>query len=117
MKRATWLPVTIMAFAFAAVFMALADLHTLFRAAIVFAFLLFCPGMAFVGLLGLDDRLTELILAIALSLTLDTLTAMVMLYIGVWSPLGGLMALAGQSVVGSTLQVALASRARVGGTP
>jgi len=110
MKRSVVWQIIIMASAYAAVIVVVADLVTPFRAVIAFWFLLICPGMAFVGLLGLSDRLTELILAIALSLTLDTIVAMAMVYAGVWSPIGGLLALAGQSTVGVVLQVVASYR-------
>ena len=67
-------------------------------------FLLLCPGMALVRLLRVGGVATELTLAIALSLVLDTLVAMVMIYTGTWSPGAGLIVLIGISVFGALLQ-------------
>ncbi|HEU0113475.1 MAG TPA: hypothetical protein VFQ80_02300, partial [Thermomicrobiales bacterium] len=61
------------------------------RLAVVFWFLFICPGMAVVRLLGLRDHVTELTLALALSLALDAIVAGAMLYLGMWSPAATLM--------------------------
>lgn len=111
MNRAIIVPVIIMVSAMAVLITVTADVGTLLRAPIAFWFLLACPGMAFIGLLNISDHWTEWILAIGLSLTLDTLTVMVMLYIGVWSLMGGVMVLIGQSMLGSVLQIVIARRA------
>ena len=75
------------------------------RPMLAFWFLLICPGMAYVPLLHLEEWLTELTLAIALSLTLDTLVAEVMALNGVWSPKWGLFALICLTLSGLGLQV------------
>lgn len=49
-------------------------------------FLLFCPGMAFVQLLQLENALHEVVLAVALSIALDIIVAATVLYTGFWSP-------------------------------
>ena len=76
-----------------------------FRPLIAFWFLLVCPGMAFIGLLHLKEHLTELTLAVALSLTLDTLVAEVMALNHMWSSKWGLFGLICLSLVGVTLQL------------
>jgi uncharacterized membrane protein len=73
-------------------------------------FLLICPGMALVRFLGIQDSLTELVIAIALSLGLDTAVAMVMLYIGFWSIQLGAVILIGMSTLGAIIQIISASR-------
>lgn len=80
-------------------------------------FLLICPGMALVPLLRLSDRLVEVVLAVALSIALDTLVAGVFLYAGIWSPEASLATLSGLSLGGVTLQWLLrdAARPRHGG--
>ena len=47
----------------------------LLRAPAVFAFVLVCPGLAVVRLLPLRDRLEQVVLAVALGLSLTTLAA------------------------------------------
>ena len=81
----------------------------------VFAFwlFLFCPGMAFVRLLRLEDHLTELTLAVALSIALSTLISEIMLYFKVWSPDSGLFAVICLSLVGVVFQLAQAVRQEV----
>jgi transposase InsO family protein len=68
------------------------------RAVLVLAFCLIIPGWALVRLFSLDDRLSDLTLAVALSFSLETILATFMLYAGIWSPKWGLAALAGVSV-------------------
>jgi hypothetical protein len=76
-------------------------------------FLLVCPGMALVRLLRLPEPATELLLAVALSLALDALLPGTMLYLGLWSPAGGLLALTGVSLAGACLQLAAAGAGRM----
>lgn len=71
-------------------------------------FLLICPGMAFVRLLHVEETLIEFTLAIALSLALDAIVAMTLLYTGMWSPKFGLLILIGISMGGAALQVIMA---------
>jgi hypothetical protein len=59
------------------------DLEFALRPVVVLWFLLVCPGMALVRPLRLGDRGSELAIAIALSLALDTLVAGAMVYAGV----------------------------------
>ena len=75
------------------------------RPVLAFWFLLVCPGMAFVPLLHLKESLTELTLAIALSLALDTLVAEAMVLNRIWSPKWGLFALICLTLSGLGLQV------------
>lgn len=110
-------PTVIITSAAAVVVMMGVDPEFPLRAWIALWFLLICPGMAFVRLLNLNDRLTELTFAIALSLAMDATTAMIMLYAQVWSPAAILIALAGQSVVGAMLQILLSFQADLRRTP
>jgi hypothetical protein len=75
------------------------------RPVLAFWFLLVCPGMAFVRLLGLSDSLAECALAVALSLALDTLVGEALLFAGAWSPAWGLAALVALSIGGAAIQV------------
>lgn len=63
-----------------------ADFGSPLRPFVALWFLGFCPGMAVVQRLAIRHRLGEIMLAIALSVTMSTLTAMAMIYAGVWSP-------------------------------
>ncbi len=75
-------------------------------------FLLVIPGMAYVRLLTLKDPLSEWTLAVALSLALDALVSLTMIYIHRWSPDAGLRALMLISLVGAAVQAWRAIRAR-----
>jgi len=69
-----------------------------------FWFLFLCPGMAFVRLLRVGESLTELTLALALSLAINAIVAITMLYTGTWSPKWGLGIVIGISMCGAALQ-------------
>jgi hypothetical protein len=73
--------------------------------ALVLWFFLLCPGMAVVRLLGLKDHLTELTLAVALSIALDLIVAETMVLSNLWSPRGALWTLVGVSICGAALQL------------
>ena len=75
------------------------------RPLLAFWFLLVCPGMAFVPLLHLKEHFTELTLAVALSIGLDTLVAEAMVLNRLWSPTWGLFALICLTLSGLALQV------------
>jgi len=75
------------------------------RLLVAILFLLISPGMALVPLLQLSDRMNELMLGIALSLTMDALLAAAALYAGMWNPGGVLAVLIGLSMLGAGLQV------------
>jgi hypothetical protein len=77
----------------------------IFRPAVVFWFLLFCPGMAFVRLLRIRSMVTELTLAIAFSIVLGTIVAETMVLAGIWSSQGALMVLVSLSLSGAAYQI------------
>lgn len=81
------------------------DLESPIRPFIVFWFFLVCPGMALVPLLSIEDKSTEFIIAIALSLAIDTAIATIMVYTGLWSPLWGLGIVIGICEIGVVLQI------------
>jgi uncharacterized membrane protein len=56
------------------------------RPVLVVPFLLICPGMALVRRFRLAEWWLELLLAIGVSVAVDTLLATAMVYAGVWSP-------------------------------
>ena len=103
MKRSIWWPIIISASALLLVIVTITG--AALRPAIAFLFLLICPGMAFVRLLHIAEFVAEFILAIALSIALTTLVSESMVLAGAWSPNGGLIALAGLSILGAGLQI------------
>lgn len=56
------------------------------RPVLVVPFLLICPGMALVRRFRLAEGWLEFLLAIGVSVAVDTLLATAMAYAGVWSP-------------------------------
>lgn len=70
------------------------------RTWLVFAFLLLCPGMAFVRLLHTGDWIIKATLAVALSLALNAMVALLLLYFRAWSPLNGMMMILAISFLG-----------------
>jgi hypothetical protein len=100
--------------AVAAVALMLADSGSALRPAVLFWFLLVCPGMALVPLLELENAWTELTLGIATSLALDTLVASVMVEARLWSPGGGVLGLGVVTLLVSAVQIV---EARRGSTP
>ena len=76
--------------------------------AVMFWFLLIGPGLPYVRLLPLRKRLDPWVLALGLSLALDAVVAIGMVFAGVWSPPAGLLILMGMSMFGAGLGLALA---------
>ena len=98
-------PVTILVSALLVDLAVLLNFPFILRYPLVFWFLLVCPGMAFMPLLELDDGLAEWVLAIALSLAIDLVLALVMVYTGWWQYAWGLLILIMLCLVGISLQV------------
>jgi uncharacterized membrane protein len=69
------------------------------RPVVTFLFVLTCPGLSLVRLLGLRDPLAELALGVATSIAGAGLLAGVLLYSGIWSPFGGLAILVAVTVL------------------
>lgn len=82
------------------------------RTAFTLAFLGFGPGLAIMGILRLDDRVLEIAIALALSLSLETLLATGMTMLHRWDPTGGLVAMGGLTVVAGAVQVVLVRRVK-----
>ena len=59
------------------------------RALVTIGFLVVCPGMSLTRLIDLGDALTEMTLAIAMSVALTGLVGGTLLYFGLWSPGAG----------------------------
>lgn len=107
-KHLMWWPLIIIVSAAGAILAKLVGVGSPVQPAIAFWFLLFCPGMAFVRLLAIRDRLAELTLAVALSVTLDTLVSETMVLARVWSSIWALVIIAGFSIAGVLIQVRIA---------
>jgi hypothetical protein len=75
------------------------------RLVLVFAFLFLGPGLAFARLLPGEDIVTRITLSIALSLAIDAVVAMILLYAGAWSYQTALLIIVGITLLGSTLQL------------
>lgn len=78
-----------------------ADVRGPLRPGLVLAFLTIGPGLAWARSLRLRDPIVLGTVAVALSLSLDALVAIAMLYGGVWSPEGGMVVLAALTVAGT----------------
>jgi hypothetical protein len=76
------------------------------RAVVVVGFALVCPGLAWVRLIHVEDRLAELTLGIALSIAIGTLIASLQAYAGAWSPKGCIVALALVVVAAAVAEIA-----------
>lgn len=88
------------------------DLPGPVRPAVTVFFALTCPGLSVIRLLRLEDPLAELVLGVATSIALAGLLGGVLLYSGMWSPLGGLAILVAITVAGLVGE-RLAARRRV----
>jgi hypothetical protein len=76
------------------------------RPYVAVAFALVCPGMAIVRLLGIGDSLLEVSVAIALSIAIELLASLVMIYSGVWSPNGLFLCLVGLTLMAAGFDLA-----------
>ncbi|MHB1005749.1 MAG: hypothetical protein ACYC3S_08915 [Chloroflexota bacterium] len=87
-----------------------ANLELPWRGLAVFAFLLLGPGLPYVRVLVLPSVATELTLAMALSLALDTAVAEVMILAQVWSAGTALAVLIFMAVAGVFIDLVRATR-------
>lgn len=108
MKNSLWWPLIIIVAGCAMGLLIVTDLHSPLRVALTFAFFLICPGMAFVRLLGLNEWLTELTLAVALSFALNTLLSEALVFAEIWSPQLGGMVLIALTLIGALIQLSRA---------
>jgi hypothetical protein len=79
--------------------------HGPVRGVLALWFFLTCPGMAIVGLLRIDDRLAEALLAIALSIAIGMLVALAMVLAHAWSPNAAAALLVALTLAGAVAQV------------
>ncbi len=105
MIRSSWWSLIIILSAIAVTLAIVANAGMPVRPLLVFWFLLVCPGMAFIQLMHIEERLIELVLAIALSIALDTVVAEIMALNKIWSFRAGLFVLICLSLFGAALQI------------
>lgn len=75
------------------------------RTVLAIAFLMLVPGLAIVELLGISDLALRLTVATGVSLAIDGLVSMVLLYARIWSPglaLAILIGISGAALAGAT---------------
>ena len=72
---------------------------------LILAYLLICPGMAYIRLIGFQDQVTEWVLAVALSITMMTLFSEIMALTAYWSTGLGVFVLIGLSWLGALWQI------------
>jgi hypothetical protein len=104
MTPGTVVPAVVAASSILACAVVLADAPTPLRALVVAWFTLVIPGGAVVPMLGLSDRVAELMLCLAVSLALDLGVASALLYAQAWSPAGGIVVLAAFALAGAGYQ-------------
>ena len=85
MRNLFWPLIILASAALIAVYL-LEDLQNPLRPWLAFWFLLICPGMAFVPLLRINNWMSELVIALSLSIAIDTIVATIAVLTKVWSP-------------------------------
>ncbi|GCE11737.1 hypothetical protein [Tengunoibacter tsumagoiensis] len=107
MKTFAWLfwPLLILCSAVAVVAILFTAPGTPLRGAVVMWFLFLCPGMALIRLLGLQNLIMELTMAIAVGIAIDGIVVGIFLYSGHWSIRGILLVLLIWSCTGAFLQL------------
>ncbi len=75
------------------------------RPILIFLFMMVIPGLAFTRLFNFGNILTEIVLAVALSLVISTFLAELMIFTHLWSPNAALGILVFISVIGAVLQI------------
>lgn len=83
----------------------LTHLYSPLRALVVVPFLLVFPGLAWVRLLRLADKITMLMLAIALSVVIDTVVSGALVYAGARSPNTALAIVIALTLCGGVVEV------------
>lgn len=90
---AAWPPLVLLLSGAGVLTVVLLDVPAVVRAVGVLAYIAVAPGLAWVRLIRLPDRLTQFVIGVALSFALGILVAQAMVYLQRWSPLLGLCAL------------------------
>ncbi len=111
MLRKLFSPTFIIVAAVIAGILAWSDSTSAVRSGVLFLFMLIVPGMALTRLFKLGDLLTELMVAMALSIAISILLAEYMVFMHQWSPNAALLVLVGISLLGAALQLRIAVKA------
>ena len=114
--RLTW-AVSCVTLSALAIVLVLFDANTVVRAPVVLTFLLLCPGLAIVRLIGISDVATEWSVAVALSFSLDGLVALIQAYTANWNPTGALLVLTGITLAAIAIDLLLHRRPEDGEQP
>lgn len=105
MKRSLIWPIVILASALAIGLDTAGNITSPIRPYLAFWFLLVCPGMSFIILLGINNWLSKLTLAVALSIGIDLLVAETMVLAGRYSPEPALLIIIAISTLGVIMQL------------
>ncbi len=98
------LPAVLIVFAALSTLVVITGTPAALRPVLAFLFLLLVPGLAYARLLPAEDGIILVTLAVALSLAIDTVVAMILLYTGRWSFITAFVIIAVISLVGAVLQ-------------
>jgi hypothetical protein len=96
--RRWWPPLLLNWAGLVVLILVLTGVPTAVRAAPVIGYVMTVPGLACIRLLGSLGRLPQLAFGVGLSLALAVLVAQAMIYLDLWSPVGGIASLV---VIGS----------------
>ncbi len=107
-RRSIYLQVWLILFTIAVIIVTHSSAPIPLRFAMSIVFLFFCPGVAFVGLLKLQDVLTTLVLSIALSMSLSVIVSEAVLLTTGWSADQSFYILVAITLAGALLQIAAA---------
>ena len=114
--RMTW-SVSCVTLSALAIVLVLFDANTVVRAPVVLTFLLLCPGLAIVRLIGISDVTTAWSVAVALSFSLDGLVALIQAYTANWNPTGALLVLTGITLAAIAVDLLVHRRPEDGEKP
>jgi hypothetical protein len=92
--RSWWPPLLLNWAGLVVLILVLTGVPTTVRAAPVIGYVMTVPGLACIRLLGSLGRLPQLAFGVGLSLALAVLVAQAMIYLDLWSPVGGIATLA-----------------------
>jgi hypothetical protein len=88
----------------------LADDHSSLRGLLALWFMLLGPGMAYVPLIGLENRVTELVMATAVSISANMILSLALAYLDIWSAERALAFLMAVCTAGFGIQIVKAAR-------
>ena len=110
MKYALFWPVVIVLSMLALAIMVAGDFQTPIRTVLTLWFLLFCSGMAYARLLSFPSRVAQIVLAVALGITINVAISEILVVAKVWSSDVALGIVMGITTIGVVLQLIEAHR-------